>query len=459
MSDTHVTVTDAGPCLKKLSLSIPPEAVKEKLGVTLDTLAGEAELPGFRKGRAPRRLIEKRFGGAVKAEAKKQIVSEAFSKAIDDHKLQVVGEPIPDDKLEEVELVEGEAFEFEVEVEVMPEFELPALEGIKVAKPLIEVTDEMVEKELERVCLTEGDLEEQTEAKPGDYCTGKAVMTDEEGAEHYNIDGAVVQCPTKDKNGEGMILGVLVSDFEKQFGLPKPGETKTIKADGPEGHEVEAIRGKKLTVTFDVERVDRIVPTTPEALAERFGYENVDGLKDQVRGQIFNNLMVRQQVVMRQQVARHLSDAVSFDLPQRLTAGQAERILQRRAMELMYRGVPQNVVEQRVASLRADSQEAAARELKMLFILHKAGDQLGVQVTEGDVNARITQIARQRNMRPDALRQEIIKRRQAGTIVQQIREHKALDAILDKAEVSEMSIDDFNKKFKEEAEMLSTEGE
>lgn len=447
MSETTVTVTDAGPCAKKLSLTIPADAIKSKLGDTLDTLASEAEMPGFRRGRAPRRLVEKRFGQALRGETKKQLVSEAFAKAIEEHKLEVVGEPFTDEALQTMEIEEGKPFEFAVEVEVVPDFTLPTIEGVEVSKPLIEVSDEMVDAELARICMTEGTLEEQSQAAAGDYATGRAVMTDADGKEHYNIDGAVVQCPTPDKGGKGMILGVMVDDFEKQLGLPKPGDTVSIKTMGPEGHEVEALRGKKLTITFDVQRIDRIIPATPETLAERVGFESVDAMKEQIRGQLFNRLLIRQQVVMRQQVAKHLSDGVEFELPARLTARQAERTLQRRQLEMLYRGVPRDVIEEHLATMRSQSQQAAARELKLFFILQRAANQMGVQVTEGDVNARITQIARSRNMRPDALRSEIIRTNQVGTIVQQIREHKALDRILEQANITEMSIADFNAKF------------
>src|SRR5438067_1499524 len=141
-----VTISDAGPSRKKVSISVPAATVTAKLKESLDTLAVEADLPGFRRGKAPRGLVEKRFGTAVRNETKRQLVAQAFQDAVKEHKLQVVGEPVSE-MLEGVAITEGKSLDFDIEVEVMPTFELPKLDGIEVRKPLIDVTDTMVADE------------------------------------------------------------------------------------------------------------------------------------------------------------------------------------------------------------------------------------------------------------------------------------------------------------------------
>ncbi|MBZ0171695.1 MAG: trigger factor family protein [Phycisphaerales bacterium] len=129
-----ITVEDDGPSRKKLIIEIPAEVVDEKIAGSIDTVAAEAEMPGFRKGRAPIRLVEKKFGELITREAKSELVTSAYSAAIEEHKLKVIGDPIAGDVAEH-DLVRGQAFKFEIAVEVMPEFDVPSLEGIKVAKP------------------------------------------------------------------------------------------------------------------------------------------------------------------------------------------------------------------------------------------------------------------------------------------------------------------------------------
>jgi trigger factor len=266
--------------------------------------------------------------------------------------------------------------------------------------------------------------------------------------EFYDIKGAVVQVPTKDKKGEGMILGIKVDDFAKQLGLPKPGETATIKAKGPEHHEIEGIRGADLTMTFKVERIDRIIPAKLETIVANFGFESEDQFKDMVRSRLQQRSMVRQQNAMRQQVARHLIEETEMALPERMTTQQALRNLERRRMEMMYSGQDAAAIEEKLAEARGATQEAAARELKLFFIMNKAAEDLEVKVEEPEVNGRIAQMAMEQGVRPEKLRQDLIQNNRVNSLVLQIREHKTMDAILEKAEIEEVSPEEFEKQMK-----------
>ncbi len=443
-----VRISDAGPSRKKIFIEIPAETVSAKVGDSMAALATQAALPGFRPGHVPKGLVEKKFGTAVRGETKEQLVAQAYSKAVEDHKLKVVGQPTSD-KLKDLEIVPGKPFSFELEVEVMPEFKLPALEGIAVLRPMLSVTDEMIEKEVTNLKINEGELESREKADDGDYCTGHAIMTGKDGTEFYNINGAVIQIPTPDKKGKGMILGVWVEDFSKQVGRPKAGDAVTVRVKGPENHEVEAIRNADLTVTFKVDRVDRIIPAKIESVVQKLGFDGEASMRDAIRSRMNQRVQTQQQVAMRQQLARYLVENTGMDLPQRLSSQQAARVLEQRRMELMYRGVKATDIEQHMAELRAASATMATRDLKLSFILAKAGEELNVKVDEGDINNRIVQMAFERGVRPEKLRQEVIKSNQVGAIYTQVRDHRAMDTILAKAKVSDVPAEEFNKKMQE----------
>ncbi|MFZ4431146.1 MAG: trigger factor, partial [Phycisphaerales bacterium] len=317
-----VSVADAGPSRKKLSIEIPAETVSEKIQGSVDLLINQAALPGFRRGKAPRWLIEKQFGPSVRKEAKSELVSAAVSKAVEELNLQVLGS-YPTDSLDAVEPVLGQSLSFDVEVEVLPEFELPELSGIAIKKPQVPITDEMVADEVNKLCVNEGTLESCEKAAAGDYCTGHAVMTGKDGAEFYNLKGAVIQVPPADKGGKGMILGIMVDDFAKQVGSPKPGDTLTVKAKGPDNHEVEGIRNNDLTVTFKVDRIDRIIAATAAQMAASMGFEDEGALKAMVRERMNQRVAIQQQTAMHQQAAKHMLDNTKMELPERTTSQQA----------------------------------------------------------------------------------------------------------------------------------------
>lgn len=443
-SSKGAKLDDIGPSRKKLTITIDGDAVSEQIERSMATMVDTAALPGFRPGHVPRRLIEKRFGKAVRDEAKNQLVASAYSEAIQSHKLNVLGDPEGAEELEKMELEPGKPLTFTVEVEVAPEFELPEFTGIKVKKPTVEVSDEMVVEQIERLSVNEGSLEPQEKAALGDYCIGHGVMKDTKGETLLDLPGAVVQVPPKDKNGRGAILGIMVDDFGKQIGLPKAGDSVTVKAKGPENHEKPDVRGKDVVITYTVERVERIIPATTEQLVQRYGLADEKALRESLTLRLNQRAMIEQQSAMRQQVAKHLLDTVQVPLPEKLTAKQTERTLSRRRMELLYRGVDQRDVEEQMAELRAASATSAQQELKLFFILAKAAEKLNVRVTEEEVNGRIAQMAMERNARPDQLRTELMRSNQIGNVIQQVREHKAMDAILSKAEISEISAKDYN---------------
>ncbi len=446
MSDTTtntVKIEDVGPCRKRISIDIPAEIVDGQIETAFASVAHEASIPGFRKGHAPRRLIEKRFGSYVKNETKSNLISTAYQEAIKDNELKVLSQP-PAEAMEGIEIEVGQPVHFEVEVEVMPEFDLPELKGIKVLKPDTTLPDGMIEEEIKKIAINEGSLDEREDSEKGDYLTGNAVMTDSEGTEHYNIEGAVVQIPPE--GDEGMILGVIVSDFAKQIGTPKAGDKLTIKLAGPENHEIEAIRGKDLTIAYEIVKVYRIVPAVMTDLVAKYGFNDEEQLREMVAAKLTERAQVQQQAVMRQQITKYLADNIDFELPEGLTAQQAARNLERRRMEMMYRGVDPTEIEQQMAELRSASAQSATSELKQFFILNKAAESMEISVEEAEVNTQIVQLALRQGKRPEQVRDELIKSGQAQTLLQQIREHKTIDSILADAEIEEVSSDEFNKR-------------
>jgi trigger factor len=436
-TENTVVIEDAGPSRKKISITIPAQRVAEQFDTSLETLAAEATVPGFRKGRVPRNILEKRFGPTIREETRNQLVSSAYSEAVEQNSLRVLGEPEGADDLAELDIDPSKEIAFTVEVEVAPDFELPDLDGLEVIKPPAEVTDDMVEEQLQRVAQNEGDLESQEQAEPGDFCIGDGHITDDAGEELLTLNGAVIQIPAEDAGDAGSILGVYVEDFGTQVGLPKPGDEVVVKTPGPENHENPDLRGKDLTITFKIERVERIIPASIESLVARSGAADEQGLRESVTLQLNQRAVIQQQAAMREQIAQHLIESIDIDLPEKLTAQQADRNIQRQRMEMMYRGVDPMLIEQRMAEIRSKGQEIAQRELKLFFILAKVAEDMQIGVTQEEVNGRIAQIAAERGRRPQEMYEELAAQNQVPHIAQQIREHKAMDAVLSKAKVTE----------------------
>jgi trigger factor len=143
---------------------------------------------------------------------------------------------------------------------------------------------------------------------------------------------------------------------------------------------------------------------------------------------------------MRQQVNKYLLENVQIELPAKLSDKQEQRIVQRRAMDLMMRGVAREQLAANIDRLRGGAKDEAARELKLFFILQKIANEQGVDVDEAELNGRIAMLAAQRGARPEKLKHEMTKDGTLANLYIQMREQKALDKILESAEIEDVDV-------------------
>ncbi len=152
------------------------------------------------------------------------------------------------------------------------------------------------------------------------------------------------------------------------------------------------------------------------------------------------------QQAMREQVNTYLLDNTQVELPAKLSDKQTDRIISRRAVDLMMRGMPREQVEANIERLRGGARDEAARELKLFFILQKLATEEGVDVDESELNGRIAMLAAQSGKRPEKLKQEMSKDGSLANLYIQMREQKAIDKVLEKAQIEEVEVEAEQKK-------------
>ncbi len=455
-----VKIEDVGPAKKRLSITVSADAVASKIEDSLGALESEATLPGFRKGRAPRRLLEQRFGKAVRDEAKNQIVAQAYAAALEENKLRVIGDPEPVGDMEEIKLVDGEPISFSVDIEIVPEFDLPELEKVPVRKPVLDITDEHIDEEIGRQAVNHGTphpIEDSFEA--GDRLRGAIRLTKAgDEAPFFSNEQAMAIVPGDEEGGKGHVVGFIIDDLASILKKHKVGEQVVIETVGPESHEREDLRGEKITITFDIHEAFRIEEATPEQLAAMFGFDAVGVLRDQIRFVLEQRRDQEQRTAMREQIHEYLTEKVDFPLPEKASEKQIERTLERQRMELLYRGRTPEQVETAIAEARANSESAVRDRLKLNFILMRLADHFDVEVNEQEINGRIAQIAAQNQVRPAKLKADLTRTGRINEIAVQIRDHKAVDRIIEKADVTDVDAEAWNEEFKarEEAKKAKT---
>jgi trigger factor len=431
----NVKIEDLGPATKKIVIEIPEDRIKAKLAEQFKELRGQAAIPGFRPGHAPQKLIEKRFATDVKDQVRRTLVSESYEQALEKNNLNVLGEPDFENP-EAIVLPEAGGMNFSFTVEVQPDFTIPDLKDIKVKKPKIDVKEENVDQAMQNLREQQGALMpvEDRGVQEKDYLLADVHVKEGGNVVAHQHDAQIVARP-------GRIGGIQIDDLDKQLEGQKPGETRTIKAKAPETHPNEALRGKELEIDVTLKDLKHLeLAEINQAFLEDLGFKDEAELRDALREQMVERITYDVQQALREQVSKHLLDAIHFDLPAKLSTKQADRVVQRRAVELMQRGLSRDQIEANIERLRAGADEEAARELKLLFILQKLSTDLGVDVDEGELNGRIAMLAAQRGRRPEKVKQDMAKDGSLSNLYLQMREQKALDKVLESAQVEEVDV-------------------
>jgi trigger factor len=449
-----IKIEDAGPATKKVVVQIPKERVTDVLQKQFKELRQQAALPGFRPGHAPQKLIEKRFSNDVKEQVRRTLISESYEQAVEKNSLEVIGEPEFDNP-DAIQLNEDQGLSYSFQVEVQPEFTIPELKGVKVKRPKIEVTEENVDTAMQNLREQQGTLVpvEDRGVEPKDHLVADVHIRADGNELMHQDDMQFVARP-------GRIAGVDVVDLDKQLTGLKGGESRTIKVHVPETHPNEQIRGKEIDVEFALKDIKRLeLAEIDQDFLDSLGFQNEKELRDALREQMEERINYDVQQSMREQVNKHLLDNVNIDLPTRLSGRQEQRIVQRRAVDLMMRGMPQDQIAQHVEQLRGGARDEGVRELKLFFILQKIAADKNVDVDEAELNGRIAMLAAQRGQRPEKLKQQMAKDGTLANMYVQMREQKAVDEILKDAQVEEVDLQATQEQQQQQQQQQQHSGE
>jgi trigger factor len=427
-----VTIEEIGPCKKKLSIEVPEETIKKMLDEQFKDLRKDAVLPGFRRGRAPMRLVEKRYGSDIRGQVKLKILADASQKAIDDNKIDMLGDP--DIDYEKVELPESGPMTFGFEVEVRPQFELPELEGIAIEKPKVEITDAKIDEEILDFrkhaglwTLKDGGVES------GDQAVVDVVIKIEGGEDEKRDNIEVFARP------RGFVGSIPVDKLDELLAGAKAGDKRQTTVEVAETFFMEQYRGKKVTLDISIKEVKRIEPAEmTEEFFTRHGVKDIDELRNAMKQYHSSQAEQEARRAMGEQIHDYLLEHTQIDLPADIVAAQSTGILQRRYSSMLMQGTPKEQIDQQMEDLRASSEEQAVEQLKLLFVMDKIAEKLKIEVTDEEVNGQIAQIAVSRGRRPEKMREELAKDGSLTQFMLQIREQKCIEKLLETAKIEEV---------------------
>jgi trigger factor len=427
-----ITIEDAGPCRKKVIVEIPKETITKVLDEQYETYRKEAIIPGFRKGRAPRRLLEKRLGKDANETVKVKLLASASEEAIKESKLDILREPNIDP--EKITLPADGPMNFDFEVEVRPEFELPALEGIPVEKTKMAVTEANIDKEIEAMLKYAGAWtpKEKGAVEAGDQVVAD-VMLNIEGQEQ-KLDNIEIQA-----RPSGLVGEIPVEKLDELLVGAKAGDTKKTEVTVSKTYFKEDLRGKKVDMRLTVKDVKWLKPTElNQDFVTRYGMKDEAELRDKIRKQMQGRLEQQGKSEMAEQIYKYLFDNTKFDLPVDVAADQAVALLRRQYINLMMQGVQREMIDEHIEQLKVSSEQQAQQQLKVFFIMDKISEKLKIKTTDEEINGHIAQLAQQRHVRPERMKEDMQRDGSLEQFKQQVREQKCIDKLLETAKITEV---------------------
>jgi trigger factor len=434
--DLDVKIDTRSTCERHVTVVVPREDIERYYNKEFSELMPTAHVPGFRPGRAPRKLIETRFRKDITPKVKSELLMSALTQVNEEQKMSVISEPNFD--VEAIEMPAEGSFTFEFDIEVRPEFEMPQWKGLQIEKPTREFTEADVERELEDILARRGRLvPHEGPAALGDYITTNLTLKhgDQELA-HGEEEVIRIRRVLSFHDGK-------IPDFDKLMDGVRGGETRVGEARLSDDAPNVALRGQAVSAIFEVLEVKRLeVPElTPELLGELGRFRDEAELRDTIRDQLGRQLEYEQHQRAREQITKALTVAANWELPPAMLQRQSQRELQRAVMELQRSGFSEEQIRAHENALRQNSRSVTAQALKEHFILERIAEEEEIDANDADYEREIELIAANANESARRVRARLEKSSSMDVLRNQIIERKVIQRILEHARFKEVPYD------------------
>ena len=415
------------------TVTITSKDIDARVEKEVKTMAPQVRMPGFRPGKVPANLVKKMHGEALQRDALNNSIQESIQRLIADQKLRPAMQP-------SVELDEGFEFgkdaEIKVALEVLPEIAAPSVDGLKLERLTVPVSDEQVAESAGRIATQQGALEEHADdhvAQDGD-----TLVIDFVG----KVDGEAFEGGSADDIRLKIGAGQFIPGFEEQLTGVKKGEEKTIEVTFPEDYGAEHLAGKAATFDVTVKSIlDGDKPKLDDEFAKSLGLEGLEQLNDLLKGQIEQEHNGLTRTHMKRKLLDQLAASHDFDVPPSMVEAEFEQIWAQLQHEAGHEEDPAAALAEMEAE-KEDYRAIAVRRVRLGLLLSEIGQANGVTVSEQEMNRLIMQAAQQYG--PQDRERFVQYVRQDAMAAAQLRaplyEDKVVDYLFDKAEVTERTV-------------------
>jgi len=430
---------DISPVKKKLEIEIEAGEVKKKINEAYRELGKGVRLPGFRPGKVPRKILERRFGNQVMDDVTRRLVSETLPKAVEETNSFPLTMPVIENEILKV----GQNFKYSAVMEVRPEFELKDYMGLEVEKEICSVSDEDVETQLEEIRKSHGQLssvETERGAREEDFA-----VIEYEGFE----DGKALE-GIKESNFLVKVGGHdFHPDFEKALIGLRKGDTSEFDVNFEDDYFQPKLAGKN--VKFKVKVIDikeMNLPELDDAFAKNLGadFQDLNELNEKIRESLTDREEKRIDRELKMRLLKKISDTVDFELPESLVVSELQGAVENIRQNLIRSGSNLEKAGLNEEKLKEDLRPASEKRVKDMLVLGEIARENDLNITEAELSGGFKELALSTGQEPEALRKYYEANNLRESFRQQLLEEKALNYLVKGANITEIEADKIRRE-------------
>jgi trigger factor len=427
-----VSIEEVSNCRKRLKIEVPPDRIREEWKQLVREFTARAHLPGFRPGKAPQDLVEKRFSKELSEELQNRLIPKAYREALESRKIPVVRAL----HAEDVQFSPGGSLSFSAVVDCAPQFSLPTWKGLPMPEADVEVKEEEVESALERLREAKAVYRDVGDrpARRNDFAVVKYVGT---------LGGVPLTeaLPAAREWGSGqrwiwLQPETFAPGFTEAIEGMRVGEKRRIQVRFPQETTPTVLAGKE--VDYEVELLqlkERELPDWTEELAQELAGVGLGELRDRVRGELQKEKQAQAKAFQKRHLLSRLLEAVEFDLPESLVQARTKERISEIVLENQERGVPVEVLEEKKREIFSYALRSARDTVKMEFILQRIAHEEGIEVGTEEVEQEIRRLAEAYGVGPAELAQRLARSGALEELRKRLLFHKVLDRVWMEAKV------------------------
>jgi trigger factor len=431
-----VTTEQKETCIVDLHIELPPDRFHSEWKEVGSEYRRLANLPGFRKGKAPLAIVEKKYGQDIEQEVTRKLLDTAVREAINEQKLAPVQSP----NVRDIKLEGDRSLRFTATIVTRPAITLPEYKGLQVTVEKPAVDEKQVEEFLEGL---RGDLADFKTVEGRPLAMGDFAVLDYEGS----IEGKLLSETYPDLQPTYTGRKNFWIKLEEERPIPglaaamvgmKTGETRDCTVSFPTEFGEEKLRGYKVSYKVTLHEIkERELPPLDDAFAAKLAPgSTLEKIREQIRERLQANTEENFTRAVRADVVKQLLAMVTVDIPSTMVQQESTSILKEIIRENQQRGVSEEELRSHQEELLGAARQSAGDKVKLNFILGEVIGKEGISVSREELAWRITNMAERYQMTPQKLLKELQKHRAIAGIEEEIALGKALDTVVSHARVN-----------------------